>query len=333
MAKKVLKKDLPKRRPSRKKKRAGSKRAKSKILIAAFAVVALLIILQVANTVKRGAQNIEVKARIVRQFTGDEKDCGNFGAWDVITAGNNRIVVSDQANGRLLFFDRQGEFLKAVGKKGEGKNDFKEICSLTSDNQGNVYVIDSWGSAIRGYSPSGRNLLDIRLVQNFFGPRGLTWIKGYFLVADTGTHRVAKVTDDGQLAASWGGKKGSGKQNLDNPRAVAVDSKGLCYVADYENARIQVIQSSNGEFIRTIDVDAKPNEVAVDSKDRLFVVSAEGRFLKLYDPSGKYLGRVVNSEGSPGAFSGISGLCATSDGAMLSTNGNRVMEFRLLDKP
>ena len=60
--------------------------------------------------------------------------------------------------------------------------------------------------------------------------------------------------------------------------------------------------------------------------------SSEGRFLKLYDPSGKYLGRIVNSEGSPAAFSGISGLCATSDGTMLATSGNRVMEFTLLGK-
>jgi DNA-binding beta-propeller fold protein YncE len=329
----MAKKTLLKRRASRKKKKGSSKRNKPKILLAVFAVAALLIVLQIANSVKRGAQNIEVKAKVVSQFSGDDKACGNFGAWDVTSVGNDRIVVSDQANGRLLFFDRQGNFLRSVGKKGEGKDDFKEICSLTCDNRENVYVIDSWGSSIRGYRTSGKKTLDIRLIQNFFGPRGLAWDKGYFFVADTGTHRIAKISEDGQLAASWGGKKGSGKQNLDNPRAVAVDSKGQCYVADYENARIQVINSSNGEFLRALDVDAKPNEVAVDSKDRLWVASSEGRFLKLYDPSGKFLGKVVNADGSPNTFGNISGLCATPDGALISTSGNRVMEFRVVEKP
>ena len=141
------------------------------------------------------------------------------------------------------------------------------------------------------------------------------------------------MSSDGQVLASWGGKMGSGRQNLNNPRAVAVDSKGICYVADYENSRVQVINSSNGEFLKTLDVGAKPNEVAVDSKDRLFVSSQDGRFLKMFDTNGKYMGKLKNHDGTPNTFIGVNGLSATPDGAMLATNGNSVMEFRVLDRP
>ena len=288
----MAKKTLLKRRVSRNKRKSGSKGRKSKILLLVFAAVALLVVLELANMVQRKAQDIDVQAQVVRQFSGGDKPCGDFGAWDVTSVGNDQIAVSDQTNERVLFFDRQGNFLKAWGKKGTGPNDFTEISSITSDGKSTAYAIDSWGSAIHGCTTKVENTGVLHLVQSFFGPRGVVWDKGNFLIADTGTHRIVKMSSDGQVLASWGGKMGSGRQNLNNPRAVAVDSKGICYVADYENSRVQVINSSNGEFLKTLDVGAKPNEVAVDSKDRLFVSSQDGRFLKMFDTNGKYMGKL-----------------------------------------
>jgi sugar lactone lactonase YvrE len=329
MAKKVL----LKHRSSRDKEKTAVKRNKKKILWVVFVVVAFLAVLEIADIIQSRMRNIEVAAQVVLQFSGQDKPCGAFGAWDISAVGKDLIAVSDRSNARILFFDRQGQFLKAVGKKGEGPDGFKENCAITSDGQGNVYVIDSWGGNIHCYTSEGRKLDVVSLTPNFYGPRGLAWDKDHFLIADSGSHRIVKMSRDGKVLAVWGKKRGSGKQELSEPRALAVNSKGLCYVADQDNKRVQVINTLNGEFVKSLSVDAKPDDVAVDSKDRLFVASLDGHFLKMYDANGKFLGKIRNSGGASDTFNNINGLSATPDGTMLLTNGNSVMEIRVPDKP
>ena len=70
--------------------------------------------------------------------------------------------------------------------------------------------------------------------------------------------RVAKVDKDGNWIKSWG-DRGAGPGQFHTPHSIAVDAKGLVYVADRSNRRIQVFDG-DGNFQRefTIDVPVPP---------------------------------------------------------------------------
>src|SRR5436190_651563 len=63
-----------------------------------------------------------------------------------------------------------------------------------------------------------------------------------------GNSRVVKFDKDGKYLLAWG-KKGKGEGEFNLPHAVRIDSKGLLYVADRENDRIQVFDQQ-GKFQR-----------------------------------------------------------------------------------
>jgi uncharacterized protein (TIGR03663 family) len=91
------------------------------------------------------------------------------------------------------------------------------------------------------------------------------------------------------------GSPGDGDGQLNDPRGIAVDSKGNLYVADTGNHRI-VVFGADGKPLRTIGSlgsgDGQFNEprgIAVDSADNLYVADTwNARVVKL-DPTGKVI--------------------------------------------
>src|ERR1019366_9406736 len=117
MAVKTVKKNLT---GAKKPKSPGSKSAFIGIVIA---VVCLLFLFEAVSIFKTPEVEVNLTAQVIGQFTGLDQPCGKFGAWDVTAVGNDQIALTDQQNGRILFFDRAGKFLRAFGKKGEGPED------------------------------------------------------------------------------------------------------------------------------------------------------------------------------------------------------------------
>ncbi len=270
----------------------------------------------------------QFKVLPVFSVTGNDKSSGPFGAWDAAAVGNDRVAVADQPAGRILLFDRNGDLLKTWGRKGETGDTFKEPSGIISDASGNIWVLDAWRSIVRGFTQNGDELAKIPLVDRFYGPRGVASNGKDFFVADTGSHRVVQVAPSGQVVAFWGEQRGTGRQSLDNPRSLCVDSKGLVYVADYENRRIQVLDIAKG-FLRQVKCDCKPADVAIDAKGRLFVPCVEDGLVKVFSAgNGKFLGAMVDPNGAPDAFRGQSGVDVAPDGTVILGGGDRVSGWK-----
>ncbi len=95
---------------------------------------------------------------------------------------------------------------------------------------------------------------------------------GTMYIADRGNHRVRKVTTGGVISTVAG--NGSAGYNgdeiaatsarLNNPYSVAVDAGGNLYIADYDNERVRVVDTSGlihtfaGTGVATIDGDGGP---------------------------------------------------------------------------
>jgi sugar lactone lactonase YvrE len=88
------------------------------------------------------------------------------------------------------------------------------------------------------------------------------------------TARILKFSKDGKLIKEWG-TYGDGDGQLNQPHALAFDSKGRLFVGDRGNNQI-VIFDQNGTFIARWAQFSRPSGVFIDKKtDTLYVADSE----------------------------------------------------------
>jgi len=159
------------------------------------------------------------------------------------------------------------------------------------DGSDNVYVVESTGSRLLKFDPSGNVLLSIGKagVQNptdndFSTSRDVTLDSdGNIWVVDD--HRAIQFDPVGQVLQIIGeGWPSDDEIHFDTPRGIAFDSQGNLYVSDQGNHRIQVFSISDGvaTYTETIgetgvagDDDVHfnaPAQIDFDSSDRLYIV-------------------------------------------------------------
>jgi sugar lactone lactonase YvrE len=298
-----------------------------------FVVVGLFVMVSIILTVLRKANEAkEVNVQKTQEINGSVPGTG-FKAWDLMSYGNG-LALSDQSLNRILLLDLQGNKIAEISGKNAGLPEFKEPSCLTKDPTGNLFVMDTWNGLIRGYDPKGKAILKLDLNgKGYYGPRGLAWDKNSFLIADTGSHRLAKITLDGSLEGAWG-NRGSGKIQFNNPYQVVGDGQGNAFVVDRDNDRIQVLDGQ-GKFVREIALGAQPTAEAIDlAKKIIYISSLDGRFVKAFSLEGKYVGQVVEAGQKGQSIPDVNALCVlpTGDLALLQ-GGNRILIEHILPPP
>ena len=116
------------------------------------------------------------------------------------------------------------------------------------DQHGNVWVADIGLHIVRKFSPGGEVLLTIGTPgkrgddnTHLHAPTDMAISPtGEVFVADGyGNNRVVHFDAQGKFVKAWG-QLGVGPRDFSLPHAIEVDSKGHIYVADRNNARVQV---------------------------------------------------------------------------------------------
>jgi DNA-binding beta-propeller fold protein YncE len=105
---------------------------------------------------------------------------------------------------------------------------------------------------------------------------------------DLGTGIVSTVAGDGNRGIPVDGSPAASSP-LEDPRAVAVDSKGLLYIVERNGNALRVVDRSG--TVRTLiapgqlKLDLKgPKHLCVDSKDNVIIADAENHLIRRYDP-------------------------------------------------
>jgi DNA-binding beta-propeller fold protein YncE len=201
---------------------------------------------------------------------------GQFGSLPLLTpravavGPDGRRVIADTGNNRIVVLDAGGTFVREFGtlcRLGEGEaggcidpdgsgplvlgdGQFNEPWGVAVDEEGQIFVADTWNGRIQVFDQDGTFLRkwgyfnttngELGDPLSLFGPRGLEVdLEGNLLVADTGNKRILLFTPEGELLHQIGGG-GVALGRFEEPTDTAVDPRdGSIYVADLWNQRIQ----------------------------------------------------------------------------------------------
>ena len=165
---------------------------------------------------------------------------------------------------RLFEFDQNGTFVKEFGV---GSYGFAFAHAVRVDKDDNVWAVDEGTNIIQKFSPDGKLLMVLGkrpdpLEQMAMLPGGgqysganrpytfhretdVAWDpQGNIFVSDGyGDSRIVKYDKTGRFIKSVG-TRGNGPLQFSTPHAIAVDAKGIVYVADRGNSRIVVLDNN-----------------------------------------------------------------------------------------
>ncbi|MAG93804.1 MAG: NHL repeat-containing protein [Pirellulaceae bacterium] len=196
------------------------------------------------------------------------------------------------------------------GGQGTTTARFQKPRAMTIDKDDQLYIVDMTGR-IQVFSRDGEYLRSWRTPTIANGkPSGLSFDRdGNLLVADTHYFRMLVYTPEGKLLKEKiiGGECGFEPGEFNFVTDAVQDSRGHIFIAEYgEHDRIQEF-TAGGEFVKQWGTHGsgdmqfvRPQNLAIDKHDHIWVVDACNHRIQVFDPSGTEakLVRTWGEEGS-----------------------------------
>jgi DNA-binding beta-propeller fold protein YncE len=176
---------------------------------------------------------------------------------DVAIAPNGDLYVSDgYGNNRIVVFDKNGKFIRAWGKLGQGPGEFSQPHSIVLDSKGRVYVADRNNARIQIFDAKGKFLAEWK---NIITPWALAVTKNdeiyavgsspmlwsevppsqAYLATPPKDELFMKLDTEGRLRQLWTFPKGDKPGELDWAHSIAVAPDGTIYFAEVMGHRAQ----------------------------------------------------------------------------------------------
>jgi DNA-binding beta-propeller fold protein YncE len=280
-----------------------------------------------------------------------------------ITWGDMPGVAVDRED-RVWIFTRQTPAVQVYAPDGELVRAWSELPHKMShhvkiDPEGNVWLADVGFHTVSKYTPEGRLLLRLGTPDQagedetrFNKPTDMAITPaGDVYVSDGyGNNRIVRFTKEGRFVKAWG-KKGPAPGDFDLPHAIGVDSKGRLYVADRNNARVQVFDPE-GKFLTEWRNVLVPWGIWVTAQDEVWVcgssptlaandqgmtgIPPHDQVLVRFDAGGRVLQVWSPPKGdAPGELNWVHALAADSKGNLYcgDIRGRRVQKFVPLTTP
>ncbi|GAB3885774.1 hypothetical protein GCM10028825_13900 [Spirosoma agri] len=261
---------------------------------------------------------------------------------------NGVVYIADTDNNRIRKVTVNGSISTVAGNglagfRGDGgpavDAQLDSPYGIAVDKDGNLYIADKDNNAVRKVTPTGSITTLVGCCgsgsdggpatkASVFQPSGVAVdMTGNIYIAETGYHRIRKISTDGIISTVAGtgafGFSGDGgpatSAKLYEPYGVSVDTEGNLYIADRSNHRIRkvsttgVISTVAGTGANSYSGDggpatkaalALPSSVAVDKSGNLFIADSRNMLIRKVNTSG-IINRVAGN-GSTG-FGGDGG--------------------------
>jgi peptidylamidoglycolate lyase len=215
-------------------------------------------------------------------------------------------VVSRPGNGintnTIVEFDENGKFIRSFGEGLFGNRPH----GIHRDADGNIWLSDGSAHIVVKLSDKGEVLLTLgtkgqagnwdeaagtKLLNQpndvAIGRNGDIFIAQGHTPGAMGDPRILKFDKAGKFIKSWGGK-GSEPGKFQVAHGIAIDAKGLLWVTDRENSRIQLFDQ-DGKFQKEIKYAGLPCSLLIRNDGIIMVNGFTGQILRL-DLDGKVLG-------------------------------------------
>jgi sugar lactone lactonase YvrE len=295
------------------------------------------------------------------EFADGQGDSANFNQpYGVAVDASGNVYVADSGNHRIHKISANGTFKKQADWDSKGFDDgqgtsarFNIPHGVSVDGSGNVYVADQDNNRIRKITAGGgvttlagsgsKAIADGQGTAAWFnGPTGVAVDgSGNVYVADSGNHRIRKITPSGlvsTLAGSWRESSADGHgiaAGFNGPTGVAVDGSGNVYVADQYNNSIRKI--SAGGLVTTLagarnegyaegqGTAARfngPTGVAVDGSGNVYVADQHNHRIRKITPSGLVSTLAGSGSGEFADGQGISAHFKSPRGVAVDRSGN-----------
>ena len=214
------------------------------------------------------------------------------------------IFVIHRGPMSVMEFDPDGNFIR-----GFGDGLFERAHGLRIDGEDNIWATDVASNLAYKFDPDGRLQMvlgvkghsgewhpfgHLRLLHEpneaVVGPSGDIFVLQGHGKAES---LVLKFDHDGNFIKSWGGK-GSGPGQLNLPHSLVFDAQGLLYIADRNNARIQVFDA-DGNYIREWQQPGTPCGLFMGADQHIWLAHGHaGQIMKL-DLNGKVVGAMADA--------------------------------------
>jgi sugar lactone lactonase YvrE len=254
------------------------------------------------------------------------------------------LAVACVAGGCLSDVSPPGQPEQVWGRRGISAGRLQKPRAMAMDAKNQLYIVDMTGR-IQVFSATGEYLRGWRTPAIEQGkPCGLDFGRdGNLLVADTHYFRVLVYTPEGQLLEqrTIGGESGRGPGQFNFVTDAVQDSHGCYYVSEYgECDRVQKF-TPEGKYVlqwggrgREPGQFARPQSLAVDADDHLWVADACNHRIQVFDATGTEARLVTcwGEEGSqPGQLGYPYGLALDGQGHVYvcELGNHRVQKFTL----
>ena len=241
----------------------------------------------------------------------EKPDSITWGALSGVTVdGQDQVYVFNRSEPTVQVYSAEGKPIRCWSTGNP-----KGTHHIKLDPDGNVWITDFRNHVVEKYSPEGKRLLTLGEAGkpgcdegHFNGPTDMAFLpSGDVFISDGyGNRRVVQFDKQGRFVKAWG-EEGTGPGQFALPHAIAVDSKLRLYVADRNNARVQVFDT-DGKLLAVWDDLLMPWGFAVTADDEIWVCGSTrvrqpdesgwiitppvGQLLVKYDTDGTALLRV-----------------------------------------
>ncbi|XP_070564846.1 myosin-2 heavy chain-like [Ptychodera flava] len=212
----------------------------------------------------------------------------------------DQLVVCDQGNSTVEILTRDYIRQKVLGSfDGQFDNAIKPAdVAISPDNL--IYILDKGNAQIIVCNLSNEILDKIPLPRDV-DPKCIALMGKFVLVSDNNSHRLIKLTHDGQHSADIGGK-GRGPTKFIHPNFVAVTSNNVVMVSDGNNHAIKCFDEQL-QYLYQFGVrgggDGElrfPSGICIDEEDNVYVCDCYNHRVVKWRPNGEWVCNLFQGE-------------------------------------
>jgi DNA-binding beta-propeller fold protein YncE len=263
--------------------------------------------------------------------------------YGITTDLHGRIYAADTELKRVFILDPVGRTV--AQRTGNSRMPLQLPVGVAVDNEDRLFVSDADLHSVIAFNPNGDPIAHFGVTElGRPGGIALDRARNRLYVADAKLNRIAVFDAKTFKWVSFigGPSKPGMKENgtFVGPTNVAVDKKGILYVADTLNCRVEIFDPE-GKFVRAFGTQGdrpgefiRPKGIAVDTEGHVYVADSEFNNFQILTPEGQPLLAVGSLGTAAGQFALVAGMYINAENQIFTTEmfHGRIQVFQYISQ-